>query len=168
MTIHEVDPVKEKSIKKMSLRIILAMTILIVLYVVYALATKNLNIYLFEIMLSIFVITYNVLNDVVEPKVLGLLDNMTIGQREGYMKIIICDIVGVGALVYWIAGMSSEGSESLMPVIIYFLANQLKRKFRPDFEGTSDDEEEDENIVDSEAVELEEAEILEDTEETEE
>ena len=38
--------------------------------------------------------------------------------------------------------MSSDDGESPMPVLIYFLAAQMKRKFRPEFEGTADEEDE--------------------------
>ena len=149
---REIDPAKKKEVQRTSVIIVLAMTAVIAAYLIYTLVTKNLNIVLFEIMLSIFVVTYTVLNDVVEPKRLGLLDNMTIGQRDAYMKIIVLDVVGIGGLLYWIAGMSSEDGESLLPVLIYFLAAQMKRKFRPEFEGTA--EEENEEAGDENAAEV--------------
>lgn len=149
---REIDPEKRREVQKLSTRIVLAMTILIICYVVYALITKNLNIIVFEIMLGAFIVVYMALNDVIEPKRLGLFENMTIGQREAYTKIILLDVVGIGALLYWIMGMGKEGgSESIFPVLIYFLTAQMKRKFRPDFEGTADEEEEKEEAVEEPA-----------------
>ena len=54
------------------------------------------------VLLGIFVVSYVVLNDIVEPKRLGMFENMTIGQRSGFMKILALDVIGIGALLYWI------------------------------------------------------------------
>lgn len=45
-------------------------------------------------------------------------------------------MIGAGALFYWISGMNSEaGNDFLIPVLIYFVATQMKRKIRPEFEN---------------------------------
>ena len=132
-----IDEKKRKEVQGFTTKIILAITAVIGVYVVYALITKNLNIVVFEALLGIFVVSYVVLNDIVEPKRLGMFENMTIGQRSGLMKILALDVVGIGALLYWIIGMGSENntSGSIFPLLIYILTVQFKRKFRPEFEG---------------------------------
>ena len=105
----------------------------------YALVTKNINMQIFEVLLGIFVIGYLVLSDVVEPWLTGLLKNMTQMRKTAYLKILGLDVVGAGALLYWIVGMGSEaGNNLLIPVLVYFLANQMKRKLRPEFEGITE------------------------------
>ena len=138
---REIDEEKKKSIQSFTMKIVIGMIVVIAIYLVYAFATDSLNIIIFEILLGAFIIIYTLLTDVYEPRQLGMFENMTIGQREGLTKIVVTDIVGVGALIYWILGMSSEDSNSILPVVIYFLAMQMKRKFRLEFEGTADDEE---------------------------
>ena len=126
---------KKKAAQRLTTGIIIGMTVIVLGYVAYALVTKNINMQIFEVLLGIFVIGYLVLSDVVEPWLTGLLKNMTQMRKTAYLKILGLDVVGAGALLYWIVGMGSEaGNNLLIPVLVYFLANQMKRKLRPEFE----------------------------------
>ena len=126
---------KKKAAQRLTTGIIIGMTVIVLGYVAYALVTKNINMQIFEVLLGIFVIGYLVLSDVVEPWLTGLLKDMTQTRKTAYLKILGLDVVGAGALLYWIVGMGSEaGNNLLIPVLIYFLANQMKRKLRPEFE----------------------------------
>lgn len=128
---------KKKAAQKLTMRIVIALTVVVAAYVIYALVTKNINILIFEILLGIFVVAYLVLSDVVEPWMVGLFQKLTPARRNGYLKMMAMDVIGAGALLYWIVGMNSEtGNDILIPVLIYFFSAQMKRKFRPEFEGT--------------------------------
>ena len=130
---------KKKAAQRLTTGIIIGMTVIVLGYVAYALVTKNINMRIFEVLLGIFVIGYLVLSDVVEPWLTGLLKDMTQMRKTAYLKILGLDVVGAGALLYWIVGMDSEaGNNLLIPVLIYFLANQMKRKLRPEFEGLTE------------------------------
>ena len=130
---------KKKAAQRLTTGIIIGMTVVVLGYVAYALVTKNINMRIFEVLLGIFVIGYLVLSDVVEPWLTGLLKDMTQMRKTAYLKILGLDVVGAGALLYWIVGMDSEaGNNLLIPVLVYFLANQMKRKLRPEFEGISE------------------------------
>lgn len=130
---------KKKAAQRMTTGIIIGMTVIVLGYVAYALVTKNINMQIFEVLLGIFVIGYLVLSDVVEPWLTGLLKDMTQMRKTAYLKILGLDVVGAGALLYWIVGMDSEaGNNLLIPVLVYFLANQMKRKLRPEFEGITE------------------------------
>lgn len=137
-----IDPEKRKEVQRTTTRIIIGITAVIVLYVAYALLTKNLNIAIFEVLLIAFVLAYTVLNDIVEPLRLGIFKEMTVGQKSGFMKIILLDVVGIGAVLYWLLSMGVEenANSSIFPLLIYFLTIQMKRKFRPEFEGTEEEE----------------------------
>ncbi|MGN8799450.1 hypothetical protein ACTNCH_01810 [Candidatus Merdisoma sp. HCP28S3_D10] len=133
------EAMKKKRVQKLTTGIIIGMTVIVLGYVAYALITKNINMRIFEVLLGIFVIGYLVLSDVVEPWLTGLLKDMTQMRKNAYLKILGLDVVGAGALLYWIVGMDSEaGNNLLIPVLIYFLANQMKRKLRPEFEGLTE------------------------------
>ena len=130
---------KKKAAQRLTTGIIIGMTVIVLGYVAYALVTKNINMQIFEVLLGIFVIGYLVLSDVVEPWLTGLLKNMTQMRKTAYLKILGLDVVGAGALLYWIVGMGSEaGNNLLIPILVYFLANQMKRKLRPEFEGITE------------------------------
>lgn len=130
---------KKKAAQRLTTGIIIGMTVIVLGYVTYALVTKNINMQIFEVLLGIFVIGYLVLSDVVEPWLTGLLKDMTQMRKTAYLKILGLDVVGAGALLYWIVGMGSEaGNNLLIPVLVYFLANQMKRKLRPEFEGITE------------------------------
>lgn len=130
---------KKKAAQRLTTGIIIGMTVIVLGYVAYALVTKNINMQIFEVLLGIFVIGYLVLSDVVEPWLTDLLKNMTQMRKTAYLKILGLDVVGAGALLYWIVGMGSEaGNNLLIPVLVYFLANQMKRKLRPEFEGITE------------------------------
>ncbi|MEI3521991.1 MAG: hypothetical protein V8Q40_13595 [Anaerosacchariphilus sp.] len=130
---------KKKAAQRLNTGIIIGMTVIVLGYVAYALVTKNINMQIFEVLLGIFVIGYLVLSDVVEPWLTGLLKDMTQMRKTAYLKILGLDVVGAGALLYWIVGMGSEaGNNLLIPVLVYFLANQMKRKLRPEFEGITE------------------------------
>ena len=130
---------KKKAAQRLTTGIIIGMTVIVLGYVAYALITKNINMRIFEVLLGIFVIGYLVLSDVVEPWLTGLLKDMTQMRKTAYLKILGLDVVGAGALLYWIVGMDSEaGNNLLIPVLVYFLANQMKRKLRPEFEGITE------------------------------
>ena len=148
---REIDPELKKKVQKDTVRIIIAITVVLVAYVAYTLVTKNVNMIIFEVLLGTFLVAYTVLSDVAEPYRLGMLKNMTIGQQSAYIKMLLADAVGVGALLYWIVGMNSEtGNDILIPVLIYVCASQMKRKFKPEFEGTEDKEE---KAAEEEAIE---------------
>lgn len=139
MEITEEMKAKKKAAQRLTTGIIIGMTVIVLGYVAYALVTKNINMRIFEALLGIFVIGYLALSDVVEPWMTGLLKNMTQMRKTAYLKILGLDVVGAGALLYWIVGMGSEaGNNLLIPVLVYFLANQMKRKLRPEFEGITE------------------------------
>ena len=139
MEITEEMKAKKKAAQRLTTGIIIGMTVIVLGYVAYALVTNNINMRIFEALLGIFVIGYLALSDVVEPWLTGLLKDMTHMRKTAYLKILGLDVVGAGALLYWIVGMDSEaGNNLLIPVLVYFLANQMKRKLRPEFEGLTE------------------------------
>ena len=127
----------KKAVQKQTMILLAVMTGVIFAYVIYGLVTKSINMLIFEVLLGAFVILYLVMTDVVEPWRLGMFQNLSEERRAGYVKMMLMDAVGAGALLYWIIGMNSEtGSNNILfPLLIYFLSSQIKRKYRAEFEG---------------------------------
>lgn len=131
---------EKKKVQKQTMKVLLVLTAVIAAYIIYALVTKSLNIVIFEVLLALFVIVYLLMSDIIEPWKLGMFRELTIGRRDGFIKMMAMDVIGAGALLYWILGMSSEnGGEVLLPLLVYFLTAQMKRKFRVEFEGGEPD-----------------------------
>ncbi len=127
----------KKAVQKQTMILLAVMTGVIFAYVIYGLVTKSINMLIFEVLLGAFVILYLVMTDVVEPWRLGMFQDLSEERRAGYVKMMLMDVVGAGALLYWIIGMNSEtGSNNILfPLLIYFLSSQIKRKYRAEFEG---------------------------------
>lgn len=139
---YENKKMRQKEVQKLTLVVLGVMTVIIIGYAAYGLATESINMLLFSLMLGGFVVIYLVLSDIVEPYRLGLLRELTQEKRSAFLKILLMDLIGGGALIYWIAGLGSEtGSDILIPFLIYFLTAQLKRKYRAEFDGTAAEEE---------------------------
>ena len=139
---YENKKMRQKEVQKLTLVVLGVMTVIIIGYVAYGLATESINMLLFSLMRGGFVVIYLVLSDIVEPYRLGLLRELTQEKRSAFLKILLMDLIGGGALIYWIAGLGSEtGSDILIPFLIYFLTVQLKRKYRAEFDGTAAEEE---------------------------
>ena len=142
-----IDPEKRRQVQRTTTRAVVGITLVIGVYVFYAMITKNLNIAVFEVMLMTFVAVYVILNDFVEPYRLGIFEGMTVGQKSGFMKILVLDVVGIGAVLYWIIGIgdAEDVNNSIFPLLIYIISAQWKRKFRPEFEGTDKAEQEEDS-----------------------
>ena len=142
---HENEKEQHKEVQKLTLAVLAVMTVIILGYVVYGLTTQSMNMLVFSVLLGGFVVIYLVLSDVVEPYRLGMMEDLAPERRTGFLKVLLMDLLGGGALIYWIAGLGSEsGNDILIPFLIYFLTAQLKRKYRAEFEGTAGEEDEEE------------------------
>lgn len=133
---------RRKQVQKLTMQVLAVMTLAIILYTVYGMVTKTLNMMLFGFMLGGFVVIYLIMSDIVEPYRLGMFQELTEQRRRGFLKMMLMDGIGAGALLYWISGINSEaGSDILFPFLIYFLTAQMKRKYRAEFEGIVENEE---------------------------
>lgn len=142
---------KKRAAQGLTMKVLIGFTVVIIGYVVYGLVTKDLNMVVFEILLGVFVAGYLILTDVVEPYRMGLFAELTKERKMGFLKMMLMDVIGAGALLYWITGMESETNSVVLPLLIYFVCAQAKRKFRDEFEGVKpeDSEEEEEAAEES-------------------
>ena len=139
---REISLEEKKRVQKDTIRIMLIITAVLAVDVIYMLVTKNLNMTLFQILLALFLVAYLVLSDVVEPLRLGMFQDISPEQKRGYVKMMVANLVGAGALIYWISGMNTDRANDLLfPLLIYFFSAQMKRRFRTEFEGDTQEKE---------------------------
>ena len=132
---------RKRSVQKTTMIVLAVLTLIIILYLVYGIVTKSTDMLMFGILLGGFVVIYLVMTDIVEPYRLGLFQELTAERRSGFLKMMLMDVIGAGALLYWLFGMTDSGSsEILLPLLIYFITAQVKRKYRAEFEGTLEEE----------------------------
>ena len=132
---------RKRSVQKTTMIVLAVLTLIIILYLVYGIVTKSTDMLMFGILLGGFVVIYLVMTDIVEPYRLGLFQELTAERRSGFLKMMLMDVIGAGALLYWLFGMTDSGSsEILLPLLIYFITAQVKRKYRAELEGTLEEE----------------------------
>lgn len=146
------DERKQKKIKRTITLITITMLVAIVAYMVYVIATKQLNILVFQIVLGSFLLIFFVLMDIIEPMLLKQFDGITQEQQTAYWKFLGVDAIGIGALVFFVYTLGSRGegdpgnSYGLIAALIYLFTSRNKIKFRDEFLGIKKEEEEPEEI----------------------
>ena len=105
---------RQKEVQKLTFIVLAVMTVLIIGYAAYGLITESISMLLFGIMLGGFVVVYIVLTDIVEPFRLGLFQDLARERRAGFLKMMLMDVIGAGALIYWIAGLGSESGNDIL------------------------------------------------------
>lgn len=98
---------------------------------------------------------YWVLMDVAEPIALHRFENITLTQKEAYVKYILFDAIGFAGIAYFLFGVGGGGSNSgILGAAIYVVAMRPKRESQKVFYGTvqpeteqKDDEEETDQVL---------------------
>ena len=90
---------RRKQVQKLTMQVLAVMTLAIILYTVYGMVTKTLNMMLFGFMLGGFVVIYLIMSDIVEPYRLGMFQELTEQRRRGFLKMMLMDVIGAGALL---------------------------------------------------------------------
>lgn len=96
---------------------------------------------------------YWILSDLVEPKVAHRFDEITKAQKEAYPKYIFWDFVGYAGIAYFLLGMGSTQSNSLIGAVAYALSMKPKRDNQDLFLGRTVPEEESEEEMEEETKE---------------
>ena len=91
---------RKRSVQKTTMIVLAVLTLIIILYLVYGIVTKSTDMLMFGILLGGFVVIYLVMTDIVEPYRLGLFQELTAERRSGFLKMMLMDVIGAGALLY--------------------------------------------------------------------
>lgn len=137
----------EKRIKNSITIITVALLLGVVAYIAYAIVTKNIQIPIFQIVLSSFLLIYFVLMSIVEPYLLKRFENITVEQKQAYLKFLGIDALGIGCLLFFVYSMgdiSESGTESntgLYAALGYLVTSRFKYKFKNQFLGIEEEKE---------------------------
>ena len=111
-------------------------------YLIYGVATKNLNTTWNNIIAIAVVIACVVLNDFVEPYLTEVFVNIDEFRKEAYKKYLLWDIASMAGLLFFVLSFAEEGSMmAYLGLALYFVGSKQKRPYQSAYIGdvTKDD-----------------------------
>lgn len=127
---------KKSQIRKTISVIEVVLAAVMVGYLIYGIATKNLNTTLNNIIAIGVVVTCVVLNDIVEPYLTEVFVNMDDFRREAYGKYVLWDVASMAGLLFFVLNFAEEGSTmAYLGLVLYFIGNKQKRTYQSAYLG---------------------------------
>lgn len=158
----------EKKIKNTITFVLIACLVGVIVYVVYAIASNNLKIPIFQAILTSFLLIYFLLLSIIEPFLLKRFENISPAQKQAYLKFLGIDALGIGCLLFFVYSMGNiEDSGSnigLYAALGYLFTSRFKYKFKNQFLGIEEAKEETEE--NEEIDETDQGEVNEESKET--
>ena len=155
---------KKSQIRKIITMVELILAAILVAYLVYGIATKNSNEMIFNALAIFVVVTYVVLNDLVEPYLTEVFVNMDDFRKDAYKKYLMWDVASMAGLLFFVLNFSQEGSMMLyIGLVLYFIGSKQKRPYQSAYLG--DVTKEDVEAAKAAVVDVEEEDVQETTEE---
>lgn len=161
---------KKGQIKRGIAAVEIVLAAILLIYLIYGIATKNSNQMIFNILATILVVVALILNDIVEPYLTKTFEEMDEFRKEAYKKYALWDAASWAGLLIFVLTFGSEDSTfMIVGVGIYVIANRQKREHRAAYMGEvtkADVEAAKAAAADAEAVELEDSEEVQEAAET--
>ena len=155
---------KKSQIRKTITMVELILAAILVVYLVYGIATKNSNEMIFNALAIFVVVTYVVLNDLVEPYLTEVFVNMDDFRKDAYKKYLMWDVASMAGLLFFVLNFSQEGSMMLyIGLVLYFIGSKQKRPYQSAYLG--DVTKEDVEAAKAAVVDVEAEDVQETTEE---
>ena len=155
---------KKSQIRKTITIVELILAAILVVYLVYGIATKNSNEMIFNALAIFVVVTYVVLNDLVEPYLTEVFVNMDDFRKDAYKKYLMWDVASMAGLLFFVLNFSQEGTMMLyIGLVLYFIGSKQKRPYQSAYLG--DVTKEDVEAAKAAVVDVEAEDVQETTEE---
>ena len=152
---------KKSQIRKTITMVELILAAILVVYLVYGIATKNSNELIFNALAIFVVVAYVILNDLVEPYLTEVFVNMDDFRKDAYKKNLMWDVASMAGLLFFVLNFSHEGSMMLyIGLVLYFIGSKQKRPYQSAYLG--DVTKEDVEAAKAAVVDVE-AEVVQDT-----
>ena len=155
---------KKSQIRKTITIVELILAAILVVYLVYGIATKNSNELIFNVLAIFVVVAYVILNDLVEPYLTEVFVNMDDFRKAAYKKYLMWDVASMAGLLFFVLNFSQEGSMMLyIGLVLYFIGSKQKRPYQSAYLG--DVTKEDVEAAKAAVVDVEAEDVQEPTEE---
>ena len=127
---------KKSQIRKTITIVELILAAILVAYLVYGIATKNSNEMIFNALAIFVVVTYVVLNDLVEPYLTEVFVNMDDFRKDAYKKYLMWEVASMAGFLFFVLNFSQEGSMMLyIGLVLYFIGSKQKRPYQSAYLG---------------------------------
>ena len=127
---------KKSQIRKTITMVELILAAILVVYLVYGIATKNSNELIFNVLAIFVVVAYVILNDLVEPYLTEVFVNMDDFRKDAYKKYLMWDVASMAGLLFFVLNFSQEGSMMLyIGLVLYFIGSKQKRPYQSAYLG---------------------------------
>lgn len=153
---------KKTQIRKMISMIEIAMAAALVIYLIYGIATKNTNTLVFNVIAVVLVVAFVILNDFIEPYLTKVFEEMDDFRKNAYRTYLMWDVASMAGLLFFVLNFTAESNLMIyLGLVLYFIGTKQKRSYQAAYMGEvtkADVEAAKAAVVDSEAVEIQEAE----------
>ena len=156
---------KKSQIREKIALIEVGLAAILIVYLIYGIVTKNSNQLIYNGLAIFVVVMAVILNDFVEPYLLKTFENMDEYRKSAYKSYLLWDIASMAGLLFFVLNFSETGNMMVYAgLFVYFIGTKQKRPYQSAYLGdvTKEDVEAAKAaVVDAEAVEVTEAEIIE-------
>ena len=105
-------------------------------YLAYGIVTKNSNSMIFNVVAIFVVVTYVILNDIVEPYATRAIVGMDEFRKEAYKKYLFWDVASMAGLLFFVLNFTEDGSIMIyLGLVLYFIGSKQKRPYRSAYLG---------------------------------
>ena len=127
---------KKSQIRKTISVIEVALAAVMIGYLIYGVATKNLNTTLNNIIAIVVVVACVVLNDFVEPYLTEVFVDMDEFRRQAYGKYVLWDVASMAGLLFFVLSFAKEGGVvGYLGLMVYFVGSKQKRPYQSAYLG---------------------------------
>lgn len=127
---------KKGQIKKRIIVVEAVLATVLLIYLAYGIVTKNSNQMVFNVLATILVMTAVVLNDIVEPYLTKMFEEMDDFRKEAYKKYALWDAASWAGLLLFVFTFGADDSTFLIiGVGLYVIASRQKREYRDAYLG---------------------------------
>ena len=149
----------------------LVLASLMIIYLVYVIATKQSNSMLFNIIAAVILLSVFLLNDVVEPYLTQTLQELNDFRKKAYRLYVLCDGISYAGLLLFIMTFGTdENTAMFISICMYVVGSRKKKEHRAVYMGEVTEEDvaaAKEAVAESETVEVTETAEVEEIAETE-
>lgn len=102
---------------------------------------KNLTNFQSNFLMGGTLLIYWILMDIAEPLLTHRLERATQAQKSAYPKYVIFDFIGYAGIAYFLLGMGSNQSSSIIGAVIYAVSIKPKQENQKIFMGVEEPQE---------------------------
>lgn len=127
---------KKSAIRKKIALAEVVFAVVLLVYLIYGFVTKTSNSTIFRILASILVLGCLVLNDIVEPYLTRVFEEMDDFRKSAYHSYLFWDVISAGGLLMFALTFSAEFDMTVyIGLAAYFVGSKKKREYRGAYLG---------------------------------